>query len=51
MKLKKFQPILTYDQIKQIIELIESNNQYNMDEEEIKSWEKIIKALKESEEL
>ena len=49
--MKKFQTILTYDQIKQIIELIESNNQYNEDEQEIKSWKNIIKALKESEEL
>ncbi len=38
---------LTQDQIKQTIELIESNNQYNEDEEEIKSWEEIVKAFKE----
>ncbi len=51
MKLKKYQTILTHDQIKQTIELIKSNNQYNEDEKEIKSWKKIIKALKESEEI
>lgn len=49
--MKKFQTILTYDQIKQTIELIESNNQYNEDKNEIKSWKNIIKVLKESEEL
>ena len=48
---KKYQTILTYDQIKQTIELIQSNNQYNEDKKEIKSWKKIVKALKESAEL
>ena len=48
---KKYQTILTHDQIKQTIELIESNNQYNENKKEIKSWKDIIKALKESEEI
>tara|TARA_B100000287_G_C20539772_1_gene744177 strand:+ start:79 stop:234 length:156 start_codon:yes stop_codon:yes gene_type:complete len=51
MESKKYQTTLTYGQIKQTIELIESNNQYNEDKEEIKSWKKIVKALKESEEI
>ena len=33
--------ILNTDQIWQLIELIDSNNQYNEDEEEIESWNQI----------
>ncbi len=32
---------LTTDQLWQLIELINSNNQYNEDEEEIESWKQI----------
>ena len=34
--------VLNTDQIWQLIELIDSNNQYNEDEEEIESWNQIV---------
>ncbi len=38
--------ILNTDQIWQLIELIDSNNQYNEDEEEIESWNQIVDIFK-----
>ena len=38
--------ILNTDQIWQLIELIDSNNQYNEDEEEIESWNQIADIFK-----
>ena len=36
---------LTTDQLRQLIELVNSNNQYNEDEEEIESWNQIAGVL------
>ena len=38
--------VLNTDQIWQLIELIDSNNQYNEDEEEIESWNQIADIFK-----
>ena len=46
-----FQPLLTFGDIKSVIELIESNNQYNSDKAEVKHWEKIAEKLRISEEV
>ena len=34
--------VLNTDQIWQLIELVSTNNQYNEDEEEIESWNRIV---------
>ena len=36
---------LTTDQLRQLIELVNTNNQYNEDEEEIESWNQIADIL------
>lgn len=46
-----FQPLLTFGDIQSVIELIESNNQYNSDKAEVKHWEKIAEKLRISEEV
>ena len=51
MKNQKYKTILSYSDIKQILELIESNNQYNEDESEKKSWEVIASKFRQSEEV
>ena len=51
MEKKIFSAVFDFDEIKSIIELIDSNNQYNSDGDEVEYWKKIINKFKNSEEL
>ena len=37
---------LSKDELKEIVELISTNNQYNDDEEDVEYWNKILNKLK-----
>ncbi len=48
--MKNYKTILNYSDIKMLVNLIESNNEYNEPEEQTE-WKEITKKLKQSEEI
>jgi hypothetical protein len=48
--MRNYKPILNHSDIKMLVNLIESNNEYNEPEEQAE-WKEIVKKLKQSEEI
>ena len=46
-----FKTILSHDDIKSLVNLIQSNNEYNTDSDEIEDWKDIVTKLKTSEQI